>query len=53
MVEAIASILVALLTTAHKLIAANGDAAKEEEAMMEAQEAIKAELDRRKFQAPP
>jgi hypothetical protein len=44
-VTLVANILAALT----KLLAANGDKAKEEEALMDAQEVLKAELDRRKF----
>jgi len=38
-----------LLDSIASLIVANGDSVKEEDALMDAQEKIKAELDRRKF----
>ena len=38
-----------LLEAASKLLLARGDAEREEEALMEAQELLKEELDRRRF----
>ena len=49
MIPAVIAVIVALLATVQKIIEANGDPVEEENALMEAQEKIKAELDRRKF----
>jgi len=49
MIPIILGTVVVLLSSVKKLIEADGDSVKEDEALMEAQEAIKAALDKRKF----
>ena len=45
----VVTLVAVLIRTAYELIAANGDAAKEEDALMSAEEAIARERARRKF----
>lgn len=45
----VVSIVAVLLRTAYELVVANGDAKKEEDALMSAEEAIARERARRKF----